>query len=213
MNHERPYFPISDDALAYLSGRCVRLRRAIEIIPPIRNPIEPDPFAAVVSTIVGQQISGKAQDGILARISAQFGKIAIENLSDASVEDLRGAGVSERKANTIRTFISEIQNGKLNLAEFETAPDQEIIDRLTALKGIGLWTAEMLLIFTLQRPNVISFGDLGIRRGLSRLYGKEKIDRSFFEDRAALYSPVATVASLYLWKIAGPDCPTEFICS
>lgn len=207
------YLPINPEDLAYLSGRCPRLRTVIAALPPVQRLIEPDPFAAVVSTIVGQQISGKAQDGILRRFDEKFGAITVENLREATFDELRSVGVSGRKAETILRFISAVQDGSIALNDFGDLPDQEIINQLTTLKGVGVWTAEMVLIFSLLRPNVLSFGDLGIRRGLERLYGKNSIDRAFFDACAERYAPKGTIASLYLWEVASPKFPSEISAS
>ncbi|HOS18674.1 MAG TPA: DNA-3-methyladenine glycosylase 2 family protein, partial [Clostridia bacterium] len=86
-------------------------------------------------------------------------------------------------------------------------PDQEVIQRLSALSGIGVWTAEMLMIFCMQRPDIVSYGDLAIHRGMRMLYHHRGIDRNLFEKYARRYSPYGTVASLYLWAIAGGAIP------
>lgn len=211
-NHSR-YLPIKDEDLVYLSGRCPNLRAVIAALPPIQRLIEPDPFAAVISTIIGQQISGKAQDGILRRFEQRFGDMTLENLSETTIEKLRSVGISGRKAETILRFTSAVQDGSIALDSFNILPDQEIIRQLTEIKGIGVWTAEMVLIFSLLRPNVLSFGDLGIRRGLERLYGIKTIDRAFFEKCAERYAPKGTIASLYLWEIASPSFPGEILAS
>ena len=100
-------------------------------------------------------------------------------------------------------FAERVANGGFDLAALEKMSDEEVISSLSSLKGVGVWTAEMLLIFTLRRTDVLSFGDLGIQRGLRMLYRHKEIDRKRFERYKKRYSPYASTASLYLWAIAG----------
>ena len=95
-----------------------------------------------------------------------------------------------------------MHGGELDLAALAALPDQGVIDCLTALNGIGVWTAEMLLIFCLRRPDVVSWGDLAIRRGMMRLYNLRTLSREQFERRRKQYAPYGSVASLYLWALA-----------
>ena len=100
-----------------------------------------------------------------------------------------------------------MQNGAFDLAHIGQKPDDEVIQELRQLKGIGVWTAEMILLFCLQRPNVFSFDDLAIQRGLRMLYHHRRIDRKLFEKYRRRFSPCCSVASLYLWAIAGGALP------
>ena len=93
-------------------------------------------------------------------------------------------------------------SGEFDIAELKSLPDNEVIKRLITLRGVGVWTAEMLLIFSLERSDVLSFGDFGIRRGICRLHGHETLDKETFENYRRLYSPYGTVASFYLWYAA-----------
>ena len=95
-----------------------------------------------------------------------------------------------------------MKQNELNIAELATLPDAEIIRRLSSLNGVGVWTAEMLLIFSLERPDVVSWGDLAIRRGMMNLYGLDSLTREQFERYRKRYSPYGSVASLYLWALA-----------
>jgi len=95
-----------------------------------------------------------------------------------------------------------VVEGQLCLASVPELPDRQVIERLTLLRGIGVWTAEMILLFSMQRPDVLSWDDLAIRRGMMKLYELDKLDRATFECYRALYSPHGSVASLYLWRIA-----------
>ena len=108
-----------------------------------------------------------------------------------------------KKAGYIKDFVDKVNDEEFDINSINDLPNEEIIKKLTALKGIGVWTAEMIMIFCLQRPDVVSFGDLAIHRGMRMLYHHKDIDRKKFVKYAKRYSPYGTVASLYLWAIAG----------
>jgi DNA-3-methyladenine glycosylase II len=112
-----------------------------------------------------------------------------------------------KKAEYIKDFAAKVRCGEFAIEALPHKTDQEVIAELSALKGIGVWTAEMIMTFCLQRPNVISYGDLAIHRGLRMLHRHRKVDRQLFEKYRRRYSPCCTVASLYLWAIAGGAIP------
>ena len=107
-----------------------------------------------------------------------------------------------KKAVTIAGIANVVLSGELDLDALRASPDDDVVTRLTALDGIGLWTAEMILIFSLGRGDVVSWGDLAIRRGMTRLYGLETLTRGQFLRYRERYSPHGSVASLYLWAVA-----------
>lgn len=104
-------------------------------------------------------------------------------------------------------FAKQVKSGTLNLEQLWSLSDEEVILELTKLKGVGVWTAEMILTFCMQRPNVVSFGDLAIQRGMRMLYRHQQIDRTKFERYQKRYAPYGTVAGLYLWAIVGGAIP------
>ena len=115
--------------------------------------------------------------------------------------------MSMRKANYIKqAAAAAIVDGELDIDELYTLTDEEVVKKLTALNGVGIWTAEMILIFSMQRSNIMSWGDLAIHRGLRMLHRHRKIDKKLFQKYKRRYSPYASVASLYLWEIAGGAC-------
>jgi len=186
----------------HLQKKDKKLGSAIERIGLIERRVIPDLFAALVNSIVAQQISAKAADTVWKRLLDRCGEITPRALSSVDTEYIQQCGLSMRKAGYIKGIGEAVAQGELNLSELRGLPDEEVIGRLSALPGIGVWSAEMLLIFSLQRPNVVSWGDLGIQRGMMRLYGLDKMDRAAFEQYRKRYSPYGSVASLYLWKIA-----------
>ena len=195
-------FAYGETELEHLRRRDRRLGRAIGEIGPIEREVIPEPFAALVHTIVSQQISSRAAAAIWRRLQQQFGEISPETIAAASIEKLRQCGLSARKAGYIRCIGTAAVQGELDLAGLRMLSDEDVIRRLTALPGIGRWSAEMFLIFSLQRPDVVSWGDLAIRRGMTSLYGLKTLTRDQFERYRRRYSPYGSVASLYLWAVA-----------
>jgi DNA-3-methyladenine glycosylase II len=134
-----------------------------------------------------------------------LGEVTAEAVCRSDREELQKLGMTFRKADYIKAFAQQVYDGEFDLEALAQKSDAEVIAELTKLDGVGRWTAEMILIFCLQRPDVLSFGDLAIQRGLRMLYHHRKIDRQLFEKYRRRYSPYGTVASLYLWAIAGGD--------
>jgi 3-methyladenine DNA glycosylase/8-oxoguanine DNA glycosylase len=195
-------FEYGQREIGHLTKRDPKLGRAIERIGMLEREVMPDLFEALASCIVAQQVSGKAADAIWRKLAARLGKVTPEAVAATDDEGLRACGLSAQKAGYLRGVAREVLDGSLDLEGLRTLPDGEVAERLTALRGVGNWTVEMLLIFSLKRPDVVSYGDLGIRRGMMRLYGLKDLSRERFERYAKRYSPYGTVASLYLWTIA-----------
>ncbi len=186
----------------YLSARDPALGAAIARIGHIDRAVFPDLFEALINSIAGQQISGKALATVWARLCAAVGAVTPENLLAAGEERLRACGFSGRKVNYMLSAARAVADGTLNIHSLVEKDDQEVIRTLTALPGVGRWTAEMLLTFSLQRPDVLAYDDFGIRKGLCRLYGLDSVSKAQFAEYRARYAPYATVAALYLWHIA-----------
>ena len=167
----------------------------------------PELFPAIVHSIAGQQISTKAHETVWGRLVAGLGTVSPETVLAQPEETLRGFGLSGRKVGFIRRIAAVFAAGELDPAALSALPDEAVVARLTQLPGIGTWSAEMLLLFCLQRPDVVSYGDLGIRRGMCRVYGKREIDRAFFARKRRRYSPCGSVASLYLWAVSAEPQP------
>jgi len=151
-------------------------------------------FIHLCTSIIYQQLSGKAAATIYSRFEKLFSKKIITprkllNLSDIK---LKSAGLSQQKIKYLRSLAEHVLNKSLN---FDNLSDEEIKERLIQVKGIGPWTAEMFLMFSMARPNVFSRGDLGIRNGMKKLYGKELTDKQINK-----WSPYKTYACLLLWK-------------
>lgn len=197
-----PAFRYGKKEIEHLKKRDRRLGVAIDQIGMIERAITPDIFTALVASVAGQQISAKAAETVWNRMEERFGIITPDTISAATAEEIRQCGISLKKAGYIRGIGDAVVGGDLDLAGLHELSDDDVISRLTVLHGIGIWTAEMLLIFAMERPDVLSWGDLAIRRGMMRLYSKESIDRVAFERYRKRYSPYGSVASLYLWEIS-----------
>ena len=204
---DAPCFEYGEAEIEWLKSRDPALRAAMERIGPIRRKIVPDLFMALVNVIVGQQISSKAQATIWGRMLALIPAMTPEAVGATPAEKLQACGISFRKTSYIKEIASAVLNGDLDLRVLQTLPDDEVCERLSRLKGIGVWTAEMLMIFSMQRKDVLSWGDLAIIRGLRMLHRHRKITPTLFAKYKRRYSPYATIASLYLWAIAGGACP------
>ena len=201
------YFAYGTKETDYLSRKDKRLAAAIAQIGPIEREVDTDLFAAVVHHIIGQQISMKAQATIWQRMRDALGTVDAERLLAAGVPQLQQLGMTFRKAEYITDFSQKIHDGTFDLQAVWQMPDDEAIRALSSLKGIGVWTAEMILLFCMQRPDVFSYDDLAIQRGLRMLYHHRKIDRKLFEKYRRRFSPYGSVASLYLWAISGGAIP------
>lgn len=188
--------------LDYLRKKDKKLGEAIDRIGFIEREVIPDLFTALVNSIVAQQISMKAVDTIWGRMEDHFGEITAENMAKQAVEDVQQCGMTMKKAVWIKSIAESVCSGELDLNELAQLPDEEVCRRLCLLDGIGLWTAEMLMTFSLQRKDVVSWGDLAIRRGMMKLYHHKKLDKAKFERYKKRYSPYGTIASLYLWRIS-----------
>ena len=197
------FFEYGDKEISHLKSADTKLAAAINQIGKIDRAVDRDFFSSLVRSIVGQQISTQAQRTIWNRIKAGVGIITPENIDKLSEEEIQKFGVSFRKASYIKSAASKICSGELDFESLHELSEEEVIKELMKLKGVGVWTSEMLMIFSMQRSDVISYGDLAIRRGMCMLYGLETIDKAIFEKYRKRYSPYASVASLYIWAIAG----------
>lgn len=198
-------FSYSDKELRLLAERDCVLSEYISKKGRIERSINPDIFYNVVDSIAGQQISSAALETVRKKLLEITGGVTPEKINALSAEEIKQCGISLKKAENIENFAESVCSGKTDLNSFKEKEDEEIIEELTAFRGIGRWTAEMTLIFALQRKNVLSYGDFGIRKGLCVLYGYEKIDKKLFEQFRERFSPYGTIASFYLWEAARED--------
>jgi DNA-3-methyladenine glycosylase II len=192
----------ADPAMAALIERigeidlATRLRRRSEERPP-------DAYGALLRAIVGQQLSTKAARTIYLRVCDLFGGStpSPEQLLEASEEDLRACGLSGRKVEYVRDLAVHVLDGELELDRLGELSDEEAIEEIVAVRGLGQWTAEMFLLFHLERPDVLSGGDLGIRKAVQIEYGlKEMPTAQKVLEVGEPWRPHRSLASLYLWE-------------
>ncbi|HOS68838.1 MAG TPA: DNA-3-methyladenine glycosylase 2 family protein [Bacillota bacterium] len=195
-------FEYGQKEIDYLRKKDKKLGAAIDRIGMIKREVTPDTFAALVSSIVSQQISSKAADTVWNRLGLLLGTITPESIAKAEISEIQACGMSARKAGYIKGAAEAALSGQVDFNALHTLSDEEIIKKLSSLRGVGVWTAEMLLIFSLCRPDVVSFKDLAICRGMMNLYGIKEISREKFERYRKRYSPYGSVASLYLWALS-----------
>lgn len=194
-------YDLNDEKVQYLIRTDKALERLIRYIGTSELAIEKDGFKCLVKYIVGQQISDKARETIWQRICTIFGNVTPDIMLSINTSDLRGVGLSSRKVEYIKTLAESVAEKKIDFEEFKTLSNEEIITRLTALKGIGRWTAEMYLIFSLGRENVLSKGDGTIRRTIQWMYDLENLPSSKeLENYFTNWNEYATIVSSYLWK-------------
>ena len=203
------YFDYGEEEISYLRQKDKRLCEVIDRTGYINRVVDMDLFSSVVHHIVGQQISTKAQATIWKRMQDAIGEVNAETILAAGMPKLQSMGMSFRKAEYITDFAEKVHTGAFDLDAVEHMSDEDAIRELSSLKGIGVWTAEMILLFCMQRPDIFSYADLAIKRGLQRIYHHKKIDRKLFERYRKRFSPYCSVASLYLWAVAGEQMPEK----
>ncbi|MWV42967.1 DNA-3-methyladenine glycosylase 2 family protein [Paenibacillus sp. HJL G12] len=162
----------------------------------------PDLFTALIYAIVGQLISVKAAEAVWGRLRDQLGEITPYSIAIQTPDIIQSCGLTQKKASCIHQLASRIEHNQFDLKRLILLSDEEVIRELTSFDGIGRWTAEMLLLHSLQRPDVVSWGDIAIRRGMMKLYGLRDMDKKKFDQYRQRYSPYGSVASIYLWKIS-----------
>ena len=195
------YFEYGPREMDYLRKKDKKLGAVIDEVGMIKRRVTPDLFEALIESIVGQQISTKAASTVRAKLY-DLSAMDSMRLYRLSLEDIKSCGMSMQKAGYIKGIAAAAVEGAIDFSTLPSKSDEEIIDALTKIKGVGLWTVQMLLIFSLMRPDVLSYGDLAIRRGIMRLYGHKELSVERFARYAKRYSPYASTASLYLWKIS-----------
>lgn len=187
------FFEYGEEEIRYLKSKDKRLGKVIDRLGYIRRKTDSDLFTAVVHHIVGQQISIRAQQTIWTRMNEGLGSVTAETLLSVGRDRIKSFGLTYRKADYILDFSRQVESKAFDGEEVANLDDQGAIRALTALKGIGRWTAEMILLFCLKRKDILSYGDLGIIRGLRILYRHREVDRVRFERYRKRFSPMAAL--------------------
>ena len=196
------------DALAHLRAADPILRELIDRYGPDglrerREGGQREHYGALVRAIVGQQLSTKAAAAIYRRLADRYGgrEPTPREILDDDPDELRAVGLSRAKVTFLRSLAEHVLDGSLALERLDSLPDDEVIAELTAVKGIGVWSAHMFLIFHLGRPDVLAVGDLGIRKSMMQAYGLDALPlAAAMEEIAECWRPHRTLACRYLWR-------------
>jgi DNA-3-methyladenine glycosylase II len=194
-------FFVNSEPVLYLRARDQKMSTLIDLVGDVSLDLRGTPLAALVRSIIGQQLSSRAAASIWNKLQGVCGEVSPSGLDHLDDDALRSAGLSRPKVAYLRDLIGRVRSGELDLDALETMPDEELIERLTSVHGVGVWTAEMFMIFCLGRLDVFAPNDLGLRSAMKWLYSlpdlpspKESVPI------ADLWRPYRTVASLYLWQ-------------
>jgi DNA-3-methyladenine glycosylase II len=190
------------DARNHLRKNDQRMREVIQQVGPFTLKLKRDRFSALASSIVSQQISVKAARSIWQRLEESLGgQVTASGLALKNADQLRGCGISNQKAGYLLDLAQHVDTGKLSLSQLGRKDDESVIDDLIQVKGIGRWTAQMFLMFSLGRLDVLPVDDLGIKTAVMNRYSLKSLpDRETLELVADPWRPYATVACWYLWR-------------
>ena len=189
-------------AILHLKKSDPVLAEIIERVGAYRMNYDEPAFASLAEAIVYQQLHGKAAATIFKRVTDLAGlPLMPEGILKLTEAQLRGAGLSKQKLSYLRDLAEKTRSGEVEFARFPELSDEEVIAQLTQIKGIGRWTADMFLMFSLRRPNVLPTGDLGIQMAIRKHYRKRKLPKpAQMEKIAKVWEPYRSVACWYLWR-------------
>ena len=201
-----------DDALAHLRKVDAQLAAVIDRVGGYDAPRRSDPYAALVRAILFQQLAGAAATAIQKCLFALHDPVDVpptaQQLLELTDEQFRGAGISRQKMGYMRDLALHVADGHLDLTELPALPDAEVIERVTAVKGLGEWSAHMFLMFHLGRPDVLPVGDLGVRNGMRLTYGLAATPSpAEAATIGASWAPYRSVGSWYMWRASEPAAP------
>ena len=178
------------------------MRRIIEQVGPFRMEFSPPEFASLAESIVYQQLNGTAAATIFTRFKVLAGDpLTPEGILKLTDEQMRAAGMSKQKTAYLRDLAAKTASGFLDFKRLPDLTEREVIEHLTQVKGIGVWTAHMFLMFTLKRPDILPTGDYGVQAAMKRHYKKRKLPKPHTMEKIAKpWSPYRSIASWYLWR-------------
>ena len=197
------YVDCSAPVREYLCQADPVLGAHIQRIGELYRPMKDDLFTALCSSIISQLISKKSAATVYNRLTEKCGgAITPQALAELTPEEIQKRGMSMRKADNLSRIAHSVLGGETDLEHLHTLSDPEIVRVLSALPSVGEWTAQMLMIFAMGRPDVISYKDLGIRRGMMAAYGLESLSKKQFDAIVKAYHPYSSAASIYLWHLS-----------
>ncbi len=200
-------FPIREEAVRWLSEGDPELGAVMREMDPPRRELFADLFSGLVFHVIAQQVSAKAARTEWERFQRMFGPVVPERIHGMKPAALQKAGITLRRAGYIVGIAERFASGSCDPDELAKLSDEDFCRQVTRLPGVGEWTAQMLLVHVLRRPDVISYGDLAILRGMRMVYQVPVVTREMFERRRRAYAPYATTASIYLWAISAGAVP------
>jgi len=197
---DKLHFTINDDRIKYLSEVDPNLSKLIKAVGTVEVSLKNDYYSSLVKQIIGQQLSLKAAHTITSRVEKIWHNLDPYLLNGIKDEDIRGAGVSTPKLKYIRNLTEKHLSKEVDFSSIHLLNDKEVIEVLTSVKGIGNWTAEMFLIFSLGRLDVLSYGDVSIKNAIRWLYQIDKEAPLNLESYYERWKPYNSIVSLYLWE-------------
>lgn len=197
------WLEFTKEELDYLCKKDPVLAKVVETKGNIKRRRIPEPFTGLLHAIVSQQISNKARDAIWQKMVSALAPISAADFARLSTDDLRQCGIANRKARYMLGIARAFADEELTSPMLYEMGENETISCLTRFPGIGRWTAEMMLIFTFGNPNILSEKDLGLQKAICHLYGYKTFTQNRYFDHVRKYTPFATLASFYLWEVAG----------
>lgn len=201
---------VSQSAIDHLTLADKILGAYIHKVGPLSRESLEDPYQSTIDCIIAQQVSGKAAQSIGNKVFMRFPKGDPKAILEASEEEMRALGLSRSKVSYIKNVAQTKFDKTIDWDRLYTLSTQQIMETMLPIKGVGLWTVEMVLIFSLKRMDVMSYDDLAIRRGIMRLYHEEKVSKEFFAKLHERYAPYQTYASFYLWHASMEKEPIPF---
>lgn len=190
---------VEEIELENLKKKSKPLARYIEVTEFPERYGETDPFISLMSGFVSQLVSAKTADTIFKRIEVLVGEITPETIHQVDAMELKKCGMSMKKVDNMKRVAGDVVNKMLDLEQLREKSEEEIMQILLPYPGIGQWTVEMLMIFSLEKKDVLSYLDLGIRKGICEVYKIEKLDKKRFEKIKKAISPYGSIASIYFW--------------
>ncbi len=186
---------------AYVAGKDPVMKELVERFGRLEIRVSGDIFADLVCNIVGQMLSNKVAEVIVGRLRALSGGLTPEKLLAKTAEEIKNCGMSARKAEYILALSRDVKEGKYDFSRLDSMTDGEAIAYLMKIKGVGRWTAEMIAEFSLGRKDIFSYDDMALRNGIVKAHGFKTLSKKRFERLRKKYSPYASVASLYYYRL------------
>lgn len=203
------FITFTPEDLTMLKSKDETLGKTMDLVKPRPRVLHPDLFENMVRQMVSQQISLKSAETVWKRFEKQYTTITPAHILEKPREEMSSLGISPTKAQWIYEAAGKFQNDPTFYQLLRRKSNEEIKNHLLTFRGVGPWTVDMLLIFTLRRKDILSYEDLGVRLGLMKLYGLDKISKKEFKTYQDRFSPLGTLASLYFWAIYAKDFPLE----